>query len=240
MYTQHWFPLGLTGLISLLSKGCSRVQRNSKASVLGLSTFFMVQLSHLYMTTRKSTSLTLQTFVSKVISLIFNMLSRFGITFLPKSKGLLILWLQSPSAVILEAEKIKSITVSIFFPTAMILVFFQCWVLSQLFHSPLSFSSRGSSSLLSIIRVVSSAYLGFPGGSDDKESACQCRRCKTHRFNPLVGKISWRRKRQPTPVFLSGKFHGQGNLVGYSPWSCRVGQDWVTEHIFTHWHFWDY
>jgi len=60
--------------------------------------------------------------------------------------------------------------------------------------------------------VVSSVYLGFPDGSDDKDSACQCRRCKRHRFNPFVGKISWRKKWQHTPVFLSGKFHGQGNL----------------------------
>ena len=74
----------------------------------------MVQLSHPYMTTGKTTALTIWTFVGKVMSLPFNMLSRFVPTFLSKSKHLLISWLQSPSAVILEAKKIKSVTVSIF------------------------------------------------------------------------------------------------------------------------------
>ena len=74
----------------------------------------MVQLSHPYMTTGKTTALTIQTFVDKVMSLLFNMLSRFVIVFLPRTKRLLISWLQSPSAVILEPKKIKSITVSTF------------------------------------------------------------------------------------------------------------------------------
>ena len=73
----------------------------------------MVQLSHLYMTTGKTIDLTIQTFVGKVLSLFFNMLSRFVIAFLPRSKHLLISWLQSPSIVILEPKKIKSVTVSI-------------------------------------------------------------------------------------------------------------------------------
>ena len=73
----------------------------------------MVQLSHLYVTTGKTIALTIQTFVGKVMSSIFNMLSRFVIAFLPKSKCLLISWFQSPSAVILEPKKIKSIPVSI-------------------------------------------------------------------------------------------------------------------------------
>ena len=73
----------------------------------------MVQLSHPYMTTRKTIILTIQTFVGKVILLLFNMLSRFVIAFLPRSKRLLISWLQSPSAVILEPKKIKSVTISI-------------------------------------------------------------------------------------------------------------------------------
>ena len=77
----------------------------------------MVQLSHLYMTTGKSITLTMQTFVGKVMSLLFNMLSRFVMAFLPRSKCLLISWLQSPSAVILEPEKIKSFTVSIVSPS---------------------------------------------------------------------------------------------------------------------------
>ena len=85
---------------------------SSKASVLQCSGFFIVQLSHPYMTTGKTIALTRWTFVSKVMSLVFNMLSRLVITFLPRSKHLLISWLQSPSAVILEPPKIKSLTVS--------------------------------------------------------------------------------------------------------------------------------
>ena len=78
---------------------------SSKASILPHSAFFIVQLSYPYMTTRKTMALTRRTFVGKVMSLLFNMLSRLVITFLPKSKGLLISWLQSPSAVILEPPK---------------------------------------------------------------------------------------------------------------------------------------
>ena len=84
---------------------------SSKASILGCSAFFMVQLSHPYMTTGKTIALTRQTFVGKIMSLLSNMLSRMVITFLPRSKRLLISWLQSPSAVILEPPKIKSATV---------------------------------------------------------------------------------------------------------------------------------
>ena len=85
---------------------------SSKASIIRHSAFFIVQLSHPYMTTGKTTALTKQTFVDKVMSLLFNMLSRLVITFLPRSKCHLISWLQSPSAVILEPKKIKSVTVS--------------------------------------------------------------------------------------------------------------------------------
>ena len=87
---QGWFPLGLTGWIFLQSKGLSRVFSSSKASILQHSTFFIVQLSHPYMTTEKNKVLTRQTFVGKVMSLLFNMLSRLVITFLPRSKRLLI------------------------------------------------------------------------------------------------------------------------------------------------------
>ena len=120
----------------------------------------MVQLSHLYVTTGKTIALTIQTFVDKVISLFFNTLSRFVIAFLPRSKCLLISWLESPSAVIWEPPKIKSITVSTVSPSyATILVF---WMLS--FKPTFSLSSFTfikrlfSSSSLSAIRVVSSAY----------------------------------------------------------------------------------
>ena len=86
---------------------------SSKTSILCCSAFFIVQLSHPYMTTGKTRALTRQTFVGKVMSLLFNILSRFVIAFLPRSKRLLISWLQSPSALILEPKKIKSVTVSI-------------------------------------------------------------------------------------------------------------------------------
>ena len=89
----------------------------SKASILQHSAFFIVQLSHPYMTTGKTIALTRWTFVGKVMSLIFIMLSRLVIVFLPRSKHLLITWLQSPSAVILEPKKIKSVTVSTVSPS---------------------------------------------------------------------------------------------------------------------------
>ena len=90
---------------------------SSKASILRHSAFFTVQLSHLYLTTGKTIALTRWTFVGKVVSLLFNMLSRLVITFLPKSKRLLISWLQSPSVVILEPRKIKSDTISTVSPS---------------------------------------------------------------------------------------------------------------------------
>ena len=115
---------------------------SSKASILWCSAFFTVQLSHPYMTTGKTIALTRRTFGGKVMSLLFNMLSRLVITFLPRSKRLLISWLQSPSVVILEPPKIKSATVSpsscreVMGPDAMIFIF---WMLSfkptfSLFH----------------------------------------------------------------------------------------------------------
>ena len=108
---------------------------SSKASILQYSAFFIVHLSHPYMTTRKNIALTRLDFVDKLVSLLFNRLSRLVITFLPRTKHLLISWLQSPSVVILEPKKIKSVPVSIVSPfichevmglDAMILVFFEC------------------------------------------------------------------------------------------------------------------
>ena len=102
---------------------------SSKASILQCSAFYTVQLSHLYMTTEKTIALTRRAFVGKVMSLLFNMLSRLVITFLPRRKCLLISWLQLPSSVILEPRKIKSDTVSpsicheVMGPDAMIFVF---------------------------------------------------------------------------------------------------------------------
>ena len=98
----------------------SLLQHHSpKASIFWLSAFFTVQLSHPYMTTGKTIALTSQTFLDKVMSLLFNILSRLVITFLPRSKRLLISWLQSPSTVILEPKKIKSVSfhcLPIYFP----------------------------------------------------------------------------------------------------------------------------
>ena len=142
---------------------------SSRASIFRCSAFFTVQLSHPYMTAGKTIALTRWTFVGKVMSLLFNRLFRLVITFLPRSKHLLISWLQLPSAVILEPPKIKSFTVSTVSPSishemmgsnTMILVF---WMLS--FKPTFSLSSFTfimrffSSSSLSAIRVVSSAYL---------------------------------------------------------------------------------
>ena len=154
MAILDWFPLGWTGWISLQSKRLSRVPQHhsSKTSILHHSAFFTVQISHPYMTTGKTIALPRQTFVDKVMSLLFNMLSRLVIAFLPRSKHLLISWLQSPSAVILEPEKIKSLTVStvspsicleVMGPDVMILVF-SMLSFKPTFSLSLSLSSRGS------------------------------------------------------------------------------------------------
>ena len=158
MNTQDWSPLGWTGWTSLPSKGLSRVFSNTTVQK---HPFFGTQLSllansHPYITTGKTIALTRYTFVGKVMSLLFNMLSRLVITFLPMSKCLLISWLQSPSAVILEPPKIKSATVStvspsichdVIGPDAMIIVF---WMLSfkPTFSLSSFTSSRGSLVLL--------------------------------------------------------------------------------------------
>ena len=131
------FRMDWLDLLVILGTLKSLLQHHSsKASILQCSAFHIVQLSHPYMTTGKTIALTRRTFVGKVMSLLFNTLSRLVITSLPRSKHLLISWLQSPSAVILEPPKIKSATVSnvspsicheVMGPDAMILVF---WMLS--------------------------------------------------------------------------------------------------------------
>ena len=111
------FRMDWSDLFAVQSTLKSILQHNSsKASVLRHSAFFMVQFSHPHMTTGKSIVLTRRTFVGKIMSLFFNMLSRLVIAFLPRRKCLLISWLQSPSAVILEPKKIKSVTLSIVSP----------------------------------------------------------------------------------------------------------------------------
>ena len=127
-FRMDWLDLlAVQGILKSLLQ-----HHSSKASILWCSAFFIVQLSHPYMTTGKIKALTKQTFIGKVMSMLFNMLSRLVITFLPRSKHLLISWLQSPSAMILEPKKIKSLTVSTVSPSichevmgsdAMILVF---------------------------------------------------------------------------------------------------------------------
>ena len=114
-----WFPLGWTDWIPLPSKGLSRIlqHHSSKASILPCSAFFIVQLSHPYIITGKTIALTGWTFVGKVISLLFNIVSTMIIAFLPSIKHLFISWLRSPSAVILKPKKIKSVTVSIVSPS---------------------------------------------------------------------------------------------------------------------------
>ena len=133
------FPLGLSDLISLLSKGLSRIFTST--TVQNLGAFFMVQLSHLYMSTGKTIALIIWTFVGQMMSLLFNMLSRFVIAFLPWSKRLLISWLHSPSAVIWSPRKWSLSLFPFFFFYLPLsygagchdLSFFECWVLSQLF-----------------------------------------------------------------------------------------------------------
>ena len=107
MNTQDWSPLGWTGWISLQFKGLKSLlqHHSSKTSILQHSAFFIVQLSHQYMTNGKTIAFTRWTFAGKLMSLLFNMLSRLVIAFIPRSKHHLVSWLQSPSAVILESQK---------------------------------------------------------------------------------------------------------------------------------------
>ena len=155
MNTQDWSPLRWTGLDLLAVQGTLKSllqHHSSKASILQRSAFFTVQLWHPYMTTGKTIALTRWTFVGKVMSLLFNMLSRLVLTFLPRSKRLLISWPHSPSAVIFGAQKNKVSHVSTVSPSICHKVmgpmpwflFFEYWALSQHFHCPLSLSSRGS------------------------------------------------------------------------------------------------
>ena len=164
-FRTDWFDL-----LAVLGTLKSLLQHHSsKASVLWCSAFYTVQLSHPYMPTGKAIALTIQTLVGKVMSLLFNTLSSFVITFLRRSKRLLISWLQSPSAVILEPKKIESVTVSIVSPSicyevmgldARILVFCMLSFKPMFSLSSLTCIKRlFSSSWLSAIRMMSSVYL---------------------------------------------------------------------------------
>ena len=138
------FRIGWLDLLAVQGTLKSFLQHHSsKASVLSCSAFFIVQLSHPYMTIGKTIALTRWTFVGKVMSLLLNMLSKLVITFLLRSKRLLISWLQSSSAVILEPPKIVWHCFPIYLPWSdgtrcHDLSFSECWALSQLFHFPLS------------------------------------------------------------------------------------------------------
>ena len=189
IFRTDFFRMDWLDLLAVQGTLKRLLQNNSsKASILPSSAFFIVQFSHLYMTTGKTIALTRWTFVDKVMSLLFQMLSRLMVTFLPRSKHLLISWLQSPSAVIQEPRKIKSATVCTVSPSisqeamgpdAMILVF---WMLS--FKPTFSLSC-----------------LAF-----------------TKRFFSSSSLVLWRRQWQPTPVLLPGKYHGWRSLIGCSPW----------------------
>ena len=172
MNIQDWFPFRIDWFDILAVQGTLKnllQHHSSKASILWHSAFFMVQLSHLYLTTGKTIALTTQTFISKVMSLLFNKLSRFVIAFLPRTKHLLISWLQPLSAVILEPKKIKSVTASTFSssichevmgPGAMMLVFWTSTFKPAFSRFSFTLIKRlFSSSSLSAIRVILSAYL---------------------------------------------------------------------------------
>ena len=163
MNIQDWFPLGWTGWISLLSKGLSRVFSNTtvqKHQFFGTQAFFMTQLSHPYMTTGNTIALTRWTFVGKVMSLLFNVLSSLVITFLPRSKVSFNFMAAITICSDFGAPKNKVFDWFHSFPIYLPwsdgtryrdLSFSECWVLSQLFHSPLSLSSRGSLVLLHLL-----------------------------------------------------------------------------------------
>ena len=203
-----WFDLlAVQGILNSL------LQYNSKTSVLQCSAFFMVQLSCLYLTTGKTIALTIQNFVGKVMSLLFNTLSRFVIVFLPRSKSILISWLQSSSTVILEPKKIKSVTAATVSPSIChevmgsddpILVFLILSFKPAFSLSSFTLSKRlFSSSSLSAIRVVSSAYLRLVV------------------FLPAILIPAYNSFSIFHDVLCLENSHGQRILVGYSPWGCK-------------------
>ena len=226
MNIQDWFSLGLTDSISLQSRGLSRVFSNTIVQKLQCSAFFMVQLSYPYMTTGKTIALTRWTIVGKVMSLLFNMLSRLVIAFLPRSKRLLISWATQDRRVMVE----RSDTM---------------WSTGEGNGKPLQYSclenpmnsmkrhKKDNSLGQAWYTETSNRQLygkkwGFPGGSD-KESAC-----RRPWFFPWVEKILWTREWLPTPVFLPGKLHGHRSLVGYSPWGHK--EVVMTERLTLHYY----
>ena len=196
------------------------------------------------MTTGKTITLTLWTFVGKVMSLLYNMLSRFVIAFLPRSKCLLISWLQSPSAVILELKKIKSVTVAIFSASichevvgldAMILVFwmlrwidvrfcqmlfFICWYdcVFCFFFPSLAYRWEKATAPHSSTLAWKIPWTEELGRLQSLGSLRVGHNWATSLS--LFTFMHWRRKWQPTPVFLPGESQGRGSLVGCCLWGC--------------------
>ena len=172
---------------------------SSKASILQCSVFFIVQLSHPYMTTGKTIVLTRQTFVDKVMSLLFHMLSRLVITFLPRSKHLS--WLQSPSAAILEPPKI-------------VCHCFHC------FPTYLPWTD-GTNNEKAMAPHSSTLAWKIPWMEEPGRLQSMGSRRVRHEWAASLSLFTfmhWRRKWQPTPVFLPEEFQGQGSLVGCRLW----------------------
>ena len=247
MYSQDWFPLGLTGLNSQQSKGLSRVFSSISSSALSLLYSLTFISVHDYW---KSMALTIQTFVSKVMSLILNALSRFVIAFLSKSKQLLISWLTSLSTVIVETKKIKSITTFTFSlsichemmrPNDINFFFLMLSFKPAFSLSSFTFIKRFfTSSSLSAIRMVSSAYqekamaphsstLAWKIPWTEKPGRLQSMGSQRVRHDwmtslSLFTFMHWRRKWQHTPVFLPGESQRRRSLVGCRLW-CRTELD---------------
>ena len=260
--SQDWSPSEWTGWISLQSKGLSSLlqHHSSKASILQHSFLYSPTLTSIH-DYWKMIALTIRTFVSKVMCLLFNILPRFDIAILPSSKCLLISWLQSPSALILEPKKMKSDTVSTFSPSichevmgldGMILVFWRLNFKPIFSLSSFTFIKRlFSSSLLSAIRVVSSAYLrlliflpiDIPSQTLES-SLCFIQpgilyEAQMVKNPPTVQEIrvqflGWEdplEKGMATHrgiVYLLGESHGQRSLAGYSSWVAK-SQTWLCD-----------
>ena len=193
---------------------------SSKESIFWRSAFFTVQPSHPYMTTGKTIAFTRQTFVGKVMSLLFNMLTRLVITFLPRSKCLLISWLQSPSAVIMEPRKIKSDTVStvspsisheVIGPDAMIWVF---WMLS--FKPTFSLSSFTFKAILTLSKASLKHWAGRSGTSHCPLEPCCVRR--SEKGGEKAGRVESSR----ASPFLPRPFPYLWEAVWDGQWVCQV------------------
>ena len=224
MNIQDWFPLGLTNLTLLLSKGLSRVVSNIRVQK---HQFFGVQpslwsSSHIH-TYGKTIALTIRIYVGEVMSLFFNMLSKFVRAFLPRSKCLLISWLQSPSAVILEPNKIKlkqtktkTKTMACGSITSWQIDGKQWKQWETLFlGAPKSLWEKAMAPLSSTVaRKI--PRMEEPGRLQSMGSLRVRHDWVTSLW--LSTFMHWRRKWQPTPVFLPGEAHGRRSLVGCSPW----------------------